>query len=414
MLLLKEQNKHITVLLLPVAVLNGATESDHLSRRSGSASFKVPGFSSFLRSYSKFTPPSDSFADNEKRSTSRYRSVNLCARVPMAIEHKGSETQSDAIIVLKERLSKFETVAGRLHGLSYQPKANDIAIATTPKAGTTWVQQICHQIRCALVAPQKSMDFEEISEVVPWIELAHDLGQNLEDEQLPCATIENLPRFFKTHCWYNHCPRFPKTIVVLRDPCDVLISFYNFFEGWFFESGTIDIETFADEFWLARGIPDDSRTQNASYFVHLTSWYEHRHGDESSKILLVFFEDLQDDLEKQIRRIARFVSNDENNFDVEDVIQQATSYSSFTFMKQNENKFDEKLTKTGRNEVCGLPKDAGMKKTKIATGKAGSGHSLPESVREKIQIKWTEVVYPVTECRDYGELRSKHRAECAR
>ena len=201
---------------------------------------------------------------------------------------------------------------------------------------------------------------------------------------------------------------------MLRDPCDVLVSFYNFFEGWFFESGTIDIETFADEFWLARGIPDDSRTQNASYFVHLTSWYEHRHGDESSKMLLVFFEDLQDDLEKQIRRIARFVSNDENNFDVEDVIQQATSYSSFSFMKQNENKFDEKLTKTGRNEVCGLPKDAGMKKTKIATGKAGSGHSLPESVRDKIQIKWTEVVYPVTGCRDYGELRSKHRAECAR
>ena len=319
------------------------------------------------------------------------------------------EQQSAAIILLKERLSKFETVAGRLKGLSFQPEANDVAIATTPKAGTTWVQQICHQIRCALVAPQRCMEFDEISTVVPWIELAHDLGQNLQGEQMPFATTEELPRFYKTHCWYNHCPRFPKTIVVLRDPCDVLTSFYSFFEGWFFDSGSIDVETFANEFWLSRGVPDDSMTQNASYFVHLSSWYAQYLGGASPGILLVFFEDLQDDLENQIRRIAKFVSNEHHNFDVDKVIHHATSHATFSFMKENEGKFDEKLTKLGRNEVCGLAKDAGMSKSKIATGKSGLGRSLPHKIRAKIQIKWDEVVYPVTGCRDYGELRAKHR-----
>jgi hypothetical protein len=169
--------------------------------------------------------------------------------------------------------------------------------------------------------------------------------------------------------------------------------------------GSIDIDTFAEEFWLSRGIPDDSKMQNASYFVHLISWYEHQ-GDDSSKILFVFFEDLLHDLECQVRRIAKFMSNEHHNFNTNDVICHTIAYSNFSFMKQNENHFDEKLTKLARNEVCGLPRDAGMAKTKIAIGKSGVGcAALSENVRSKIQSKWDEVVFPVTGCRNYSELR---------
>ena len=57
------------------------------------------------------------------------------------------------------------------------------------------MQQICHQLRTG-----GDMEFEEISQVVPWIELEHDQGQDLEAEQVAP------PRCFKTHCWYDHCP----------------------------------------------------------------------------------------------------------------------------------------------------------------------------------------------------------------
>jgi hypothetical protein len=54
-----------------------------------------------------------------------------------------SVSESEAIALMKERLSKFETEEGRLKGLSYVPKSTDeVAITTTPKAGTTWVQQV--------------------------------------------------------------------------------------------------------------------------------------------------------------------------------------------------------------------------------------------------------------------------------
>jgi hypothetical protein len=152
------------------------------------------------------------------------------------------------------------------------------------------------------------MSFSEISEVVPWLELAADIGQDLEAPQY--GDDQNLPRFFKTHAWNNHCPRFAKNIIVLRNPYDVLNSFYNFFEDWFFRKGTVSIEEFAHDFWLNRGVPS-SRMENASYFVHLKSWYL-RKSDPS--VLILFFEDLKDDLEAEIRKIARFVSNDEVSF----------------------------------------------------------------------------------------------------
>jgi hypothetical protein len=84
------------------------------------------------------------------------------------------------------------------------------------------------------------------------------------------------------------------------------VSFYKFFEGWFFEPGTVGIDDFAREFWLARGVPD-SKMNNASYFVHLTSWYQKR---EEEGVLIIFFEDLKDNLEREVRRVAKFTSTD--------------------------------------------------------------------------------------------------------
>lgn len=99
-----------------------------------------------------------------------------------------------------------------------------------------------------------------------------------------------------------------KKIVVLRDPMDVVVSFYKFFSGWFFEPNSISLTDFAREFWLQRGVPT-SRMNNASYFVHLTSWYNEQKKNDDD-VLIIFFEDLKEDLERQVRRVAKFISTD--------------------------------------------------------------------------------------------------------
>jgi Sulfotransferase domain len=300
---------------------------------------------------------------------------------------------------MKQRLSGFETEEGRLKGLDYQPQSpNEVIITTSPKAGTTWMQQICHQLRAA--SNGGDMNFEEIGQVVPWLELAHDLQQDLSAPQY--GEDRGMPRIFKTHAWQGHCPSGCKTIVVLRDPMDVAASFYKFFENWFFDAGSLSVEAFCHEFWLARGVPT-SRMNNASYFVHLTSWYSCR---DRPDVLVVCFEDLKDDLKGQVERVAKFISNDKHNFCQHEVIQSAVERSSFAFMKEHSYMFDEKLTKLGRNEACGLPKDAGMQDTKLNRGKAGTGKAkLSDELQQAIQQKWKDVVEPVTGCTTYNELR---------
>jgi len=55
---------------------------------------------------------------------------------------ESSNEHSEVISLMKTRLSGFETEEGRSKGLAYVPKSPDeIAITTTPKAGTTWMQQ---------------------------------------------------------------------------------------------------------------------------------------------------------------------------------------------------------------------------------------------------------------------------------
>lgn len=49
------------------------------------------------------------------------------------------------------------------------------------------------------------MSFGEISEAVPWLELAHDQGQDLAAPQY--GHTEGKPRVFKTHAWEPHCPK---------------------------------------------------------------------------------------------------------------------------------------------------------------------------------------------------------------
>lgn len=310
-----------------------------------------------------------------------------------------SSSSSDAISKMKQRLSGFETEKGRLSGLNYQPKtADEIIITTTPKAGTTWMQQICHQLRSG---PDGDMDFIEISEVVPWLELAYDQGQDLNATQY--GDDDGIPRIFKSHAWYDHCPKGCKVIVVIRDPMDVVMSFYNFFEDWFFERGQVSLEEFAHEFWLSRGVPT-SKMNNASYFVHLISWYQHRN---DRNVLFVCFEDLKEDLEKQVRRVAEFMSTDKHDFTKEEYIQGAVERSSFVFMKEHSSQFDEKLSKLARNEACGLPKDAGMNGGKLREGASGGAKTLlSPSLQERICAKWNEVVTPVTGCDTYAELRA--------
>src|SRR6476620_10468462 len=133
---------------------------------------------------------------------------------------------------LGERMAAFVSPEGYAAGLAFVPRPTDVVIAPFAKCGTTWLQQMVHSLRTG-----GDLDFDDVSRVVPWIETAQDLGLDLDAEQ------RGEPRAFKSHLSYDQVPADARYIVSIRDPRDALVSAYRFFEGWFFEPGSIDIET---------------------------------------------------------------------------------------------------------------------------------------------------------------------------
>ena len=89
-----------------------------------------------------------------------------------------SDSMSHGLPNLKEiYLNSFSEETYR-KGLSFQPRSTDVIIPSAPKCGTTWVQQIVHQLRTG-----GDMDFASRQEEIPFVEAAYDFGYDLEGEQ---------------------------------------------------------------------------------------------------------------------------------------------------------------------------------------------------------------------------------------
>lgn len=278
---------------------------------------------------------------------------------------------------MRRSLQGFATDDGVRRGLDYKPDATDILISPYAKCGTTWVQQIVHGLRS-----HGSMEFAEITEVVPWLELAHDMGVDVNAPQVAH------PRAFKSHLSWQEIPKGGRYIVVFRDPLDAMISMYRFFEGWHFEAGAISLSDFA-EYYLGR---DDAH----SYWGHASSWWRQR---ARSDVLVLSFEEMKRNLAAVVDRVADFM---DGRFDSE-TRALATAQAGFEFMKRHADKFDDHLIRRARDAACGLP--PGGVASKVDRGEVGRGPPLVTTdIRDKFAKRWRETMTKEFGLASYGDL----------
>jgi hypothetical protein len=264
-------------------------------------------------------------------------------------------------------------------GLAFRARPSDVFITTYPKCGTTWMQQIVHGLRS-----RGSMDFEEITEVVPWLEIAHDMGIDPERQAWE-------PRVLKTHCPWHGIPRGGRYIYVIRDPGDVLISFYHFFENWMFEPGAVSLDTFTREFFI-------TGSRSGRYWEHLRSWWPRLGADDT---LMVCYEDMKHDLGAVVERVARFLglSHDPALLDI------ATRQASFAFMHAHERQFDDHLLRQARDAICGLP--AGQT-SKIRAGRVGDqARELSSELAGLLDEIWRDEIAAPLGLPSYAALRAR-------
>ena len=272
----------------------------------------------------------------------------------------------------------FATSEGWHKGLAYRPDPTDIFISPYSKCGTTWMQQIVHGLRTG-----GDMEFGEISEVVPWVEMAHDLGLD------PNAPQKARPHAFKSHLNWSDIPKGGRYIVVFRDPVDAMLSLYRFMEGWFFEPGAISLEDYAWHYLDGRDGED--------YWTHAMSWWAQRC---NPAVLPLAYEHMKQDLPGTVARVARFMGIEDQTH-----IAIATHQAGFDFMKAHVDRFDDNLTHRMRDAACGLP--AGGRSPKVSTGVAGDGaKTVPPGIRRAMDEKWRATMGRAFGLKTYADLLS--------
>jgi len=240
------------------------------------------------------------------------------------------------------------------------------------------MQQIVHGLRT-----RGSMDFDEIGRVVPWIDMAHDLDIDIHAQQ-----AGNL-NAFKTHSTLDKLPEGGKYILVLRDPKDTLISHYHFFEDFFFERGSIDIETFAREHYIPKH----------SVYNHVTALWNHR---SNASVLPISFENMKADLEGTVERVAEFIG-----IELDDELKQIVlKQSNIKFMQEHKDQFEDYLIRQSRSKGMGLPLDGQL--NKVRNGQVGESQiALTDEIKKELDDIWSNEISPITGLSSYKELKKE-------
>lgn len=281
-----------------------------------------------------------------------------------------------------DKMRLFVSAEGIAHAKAFAPRADDVIVSAYAKSGTTWTQQIVHGLRT-----RGDMNFGEITDVVPWIELAHDVGWDIVGEQ------KAKPRAFKTHFDYGAMPKGGRYIWVVRDPKDTAVSFYNFMNGWILERDAVSIDDFVQQFFLKRPAPQD-------YWSNLVSWYKAKEQiGGTDDVLALTFEDMKDDLPTAVGQVADFIGCNSA-----EAIEVAIRQAQFSFMKAHESQFDDHPLARARCSALRLPVGAGS--SKVKTGNVG-GHKnkLTAETEHMLDEKWAETVEAQLGFADYRTLR---------
>ena len=293
-------------------------------------------------------------------------------------------TSIEELRAIRSRFSAAESVA---RGLTYNASPTDVFIATYPKCGTTWLQQILHCLRT-----RGDADFKEITAVVPWLEMADAMGLD------PTAPQRAAPKVFKTHLPFERIPQGGRYVHMVRSPEDVVVSMYHFHEGWMFDPGAIDLEEYALEQFMLGG-------RGGNYWQFQASWWPHRH---DSNVLYLVYEHALANPSQAIARIAAFAG-----ITLDDELLSLTELrSGIEYMKAHSHQFDDNLFRAVTDPQYGLPVDSAS--SKVREGKAGAGKTrLSAKVREALAERWAEELGERFGLADYAALMDRLLSESA-
>ena len=183
---------------------------------------------------------------------------------------------------------------------NFRGRDGDVYLATYPRSGTTWTQNIVFGIKNGPVYLEKVVG-RQINEKFIYMEIClphpgHEVAKQSED----------IPRFMKTHLPAKLAPREifthgRKTIAVVRNPKDTALSVYMFYQNNKALRDFTPGKT-KEEFWESFL---EGKVFYGSWWEWTKTWIEKIRNSEN--MLLMHYEDLHDHFEEQVSRLTSFL-----------------------------------------------------------------------------------------------------------
>jgi hypothetical protein len=215
---------------------------------------------------------------------------------------------------------------------NWVPRPDDVFIASFPKSGTTWTQQIVRLVYSRGLIRDSD---PALHAIIPWLDDSEDLPD------LSVVDTLTSPRVFKSHNPYHLLPckltESNRLIYVTRTAKDTAVSMYFHTFGFKMYEYDEPIEHFIGEFMAGR-------VEYGPYWTHLSSWYAQR---ERSNILVLHYEDMQRDLAATVARVAHFLDQPLTNEEIERIAELSTFSSMKKDHRTSMQLWDEEQRKPG-------------------------------------------------------------------
>jgi hypothetical protein len=165
---------------------------------------------------------------------------------------------------------------------------DDTFLVSYPRSGNTWSRFLIAN----LVHPEETVTFANLERLIP----------DTSSQSNRALKRTPRPRIIKTHQYFD--PRYRKTVYIVRDPRDVVLSYYDFQRKYRQIGDTYPLEGYVEDFVEGRLISRGWGT----WGENVASWIYTR--GQSPDFLLLRYEDMLEDPARELLRVAHLLDVD--------------------------------------------------------------------------------------------------------